>query len=344
MDDDLASIAARSNPAGIYAYFDAVTVRFRQPPRVPDWLKAALQPAFDPISGRVKQRAHLTNEPLRYKPLYPFRLQLRQPIREEELRWIEEHDVLITKLECALDWTFNSYHDLANAKDIVDEHWIKKWHRGHLREKGSSRYWARKSAANIPVRYDDRACRITGEENCLHIEWRLCGAKAVKRVFASVQELIEVDWYEFWEPRLLLYAVDVNELGRLYSNQNGSRRRKDSDEDARVGYILARIAKPKQRKYRMPYRKRKEADVIGMTTQRVIDAYGRMFRSKSWLVRLDVGHLLPSGKSDRVNSGKIVKRQGDRIHNCNLPIVTIERHQHTPNRATSTSSKRVQTR
>jgi hypothetical protein len=286
MDDDLASIFAVIKPSGIYAYIDAITVWLKQPiPRSqqPAWLQLALV-RRNPITG--KRQAYVKNKRLECNPAYRQRLQLYPP-SAEALRWLaRRHDILITKVECALDWIFNSYHQLADAIALLDAHWVKRWHRGHIRIKQHCRYWGRKSAANIPLRYGDRACKVTGEVHCLHLEWRLCGAKSVQRVFASMQDLIEADWYRFWKQRLLLYAVDVNKLGRLYNNYvNGTRRRTPwqqhcnghvYDYDARAGCILAMTAQ-EIRKSKLPWVREQDTEWdTALSVQRVIDVFGRM--------------------------------------------------------------------
>src|SRR5262245_35925086 len=113
---------ATIKPAAIYSYVDSLTLWFKPPlPRAkqPEWLNDAI----------TQRRAYVRHERLTYKPEYRQRLQLRQP-SEQELRWLAKRsDTLITRVECALDWTFNDPCEVLNAQDVVDAYWVKRWHR-----------------------------------------------------------------------------------------------------------------------------------------------------------------------------------------------------------------------
>jgi hypothetical protein len=62
---------------------------------------------------------------------------------------------------------------------------------------------------------------------CLHAEWRMRGHAALKRAgISTVTDLLNLDYQEFWRQRLLLYAVDLRDLGRRHFNHfNRTQRR-----------------------------------------------------------------------------------------------------------------------
>jgi hypothetical protein len=62
----------------------------------------------------------------------------------------------------------------------------------------------------------NRFSRVTREINCLHLEWRLKGLKAVRAAgINSGRDLLVSDHVGFWQKRLRLYDVDRRLLGQL---------------------------------------------------------------------------------------------------------------------------------
>jgi hypothetical protein len=102
---------------------------------------------------------------------------------------------------------------------------------------------------------------MTGELYSLHIEWRVCGVAALRRMeINGIKDLIQFDHRAHWESRLRLRTFDFARLGRTYSN--GLRKeRKDTPRkpriyetrsgfeyhtDKRLGQLLLRIAETAQ--------------------------------------------------------------------------------------------------
>jgi hypothetical protein len=88
-----------------------------------------------------------------------------------------------------------------------------------------TRYDAARSAANVIVVYGQSHSRITGELNCLHLEWRVSGLNSVRNAgIRSGWDILDFDHNQFWRKRLLLYDVDRERLGRLLRNQASGKR------------------------------------------------------------------------------------------------------------------------
>jgi hypothetical protein len=74
---------------------------------------------------------------------------------------------------------------------------------------GDTRYDADRAAQNGIVFYKEDHSRITGEEYCLHLEWRLNRLRAVRAAgIETGQDLLKFDHRAFWQKRLRLYEVD----------------------------------------------------------------------------------------------------------------------------------------
>jgi hypothetical protein len=90
-------------------------------------------------------------------------------------------DVLINRVEITLDLTFEYRPDAEEAREFFHQHWVRRWHgrSQEIRQCGDgnfgsqTRYDAGRSAPNQLVLYTEAHSRITGELNCLHVEWRL---------------------------------------------------------------------------------------------------------------------------------------------------------------------------
>jgi hypothetical protein len=207
--------------AGKYPYFDQVQFWVVKPldDETYDWLE--------------KQCGlHRDNRPARFNPRYRQRLNMFQP-REQALRWLAECDhALINGVEVTIDYVLEG----VPRKDLwkfLDRHLIRRWHgrKQHIRVvENVTRYDAWEAAANKIVLYGENHSRITGELNCLHLEWHLDGLNSVRNAgIRSGLDMLEFDHHEFWRKRLLLYDINCERLGRLLRNQASGRRRKTVD-------------------------------------------------------------------------------------------------------------------
>jgi len=281
------NVAQNLRPSDVSAYFDRVQV----------WLAQALTRAeLHKLSEQCGGGIYYKNERPKWDRhgQYRQRLQLRQPKAEALMLLSKLKGVHLNGVEISLDWRFDDAYQLERADWLVRSHWVKRWHgKQQVKAKHDTQYWAGKGGRNVPVVYSDRPSRVSGEEYCLHLDWRISGKEALCRVgIGSAQDLLSFDLHQFWRTRLLLYAVDLGKLGRAYNNRhvlkrNGKRpwvtsrkgRRWEYviDHDLTRGFLIMRL------------------DAEGQS-QRVIDRYN-MLKLKPCLVRIEVpAQLLPERK------------------------------------------------
>ena len=219
-------------PIGINPYFDKIQFWVRKPldQRTIVWLRRQC--------GRGS--LFVADEPAPFGGGFCQRIELRQP-SDKALRWLARHrDALINQVEITIDLTFKFRANVEEASDFLHQHLVRRWHRRRQGVRtfcstprddntgaGETRYDAGPQASNLLVIYAEDHTRITGELNCLHIEWRLNGLKAVRAAgIGSGQDLPEFDHRAFWQKRLRLYVVNRRRLGRLLRNHvTGKRRR-----------------------------------------------------------------------------------------------------------------------
>ena len=101
------------------------------------------------------------------------------------------------------------------AFDFLCRHVVKRWHRDQgIRfvvsdaDGGITRYTGDRTAKNLLVIYNGRPSKETGEVECVHIEWRLKGRRALARAgINGLADLLRFDHRQFWSQRLLLSAI-----------------------------------------------------------------------------------------------------------------------------------------
>ena len=277
-------------PTGVFAFFDKLV--FWTPRPLDRTTLAKLEGWCGSIDVRFR--------PARFNSHYKQRVELRQP-PQAALKWLaDQSDALINCVELALDLSFRSTADRDDAGDFVHQHLVRLWHgskqsvriyrpgpQGGLFEPAanlnSTRYDAGRWSPNQIVIYKQDHCRVTGELNCLHLEWRLNRLKAVRAAgIETGHDLLTFSHRDFWQKRLRLYDVDCRQLGRLIRNSdNGTRRRgfeiKQSDRylvnlDGRTGEVFVRSF---------------------YTIQELIDHLKRRYRIQRALVPMPTDALLP---------------------------------------------------
>jgi hypothetical protein len=263
-------------PTAIYPYFDKLQLWLPQP------LPKTELKRLRSYCGNL----HDWNKPAGFNPSFRQRLQLNQP-KPDALRMLANLSGLhLNYLEVALDWIFDNEFECAEAFDFLGRYHVKKYHRnqGIRYVEGTTRYTGPRGAPNMLAIYNDRHCKLTGEVFCCHLDWRICGNAALERAgIATVADLVDLDHREFWRQRLLLYAVNLRDLGRRHFNHvNGTKRRQNwsilygssllYDFDKATGAMVCNYFDGK--------------------TQNVLDHFGSStFRDS--LIPLDVNHLLP---------------------------------------------------
>jgi hypothetical protein len=241
-------------PTGAHGYFDKAQF----------WVCAPLD---GPTLKWLQQKCgrggvYAVTQPARFNALYRQRLELRQPSVEALIWLATRDDALINRAEITIDLAFNCLSDRDDAWEFLHRHIVRGWH-GKNQEvriyRGEevrinnigTRYDADRRAKNKIVFYPEKHSRITGELNCLHLEWHLNGLKAVRAAgIESGQNLPGFNHRAFWQKRLRLYDVDRQRLGRLIRNQIGGKRSRSPEImhmgqyrvniDGRTGEVLSR--------------------------------------------------------------------------------------------------------
>jgi hypothetical protein len=244
-------------PIGVYAYIDKIQFWVRRP------LGLNTLALLEEACGRGG--VYFKNGPARFnnrRQQYWQRVELRQP-SQRALHWLaRRNDVLINRVEITLDLVFEYRGNVEEAWDFFHQHLVRRWH-GRSQEirvvrsaprddepgAWGTRYDAGRRAPNRLVLYADDHTRITGELNCLHVEWRLTGLKAVRAAgINSGKDMPEFDHRAFWQRRLLFYSVDRRRLGLQIRNRRMGTRRRSSKTcrssahwmDGRAGEVYAR--------------------------------------------------------------------------------------------------------
>jgi hypothetical protein len=268
--------AVQPAPIAIYSFVDKLQVWLQQPLR-----------KSDPARLRKHCGSLRTwNERAGFNPLFRQRLQLCQPTPETLQMIAECGDVHMNYIEVALDWIFDNDFECDDALAFLDRYHVKKYHRDQgIRWHKRTRYTGPRRAPTVLAAYADKECKLTGETACCHLDWRIRGSAALKRAaIATATDLLNLDYREFWRERLLLFALDLRDLGRRHFNYiNGTKRRRSwisvyyrlrYDHDKATGAIVF--------------------NVFDRSTQKVLDYFGSKFHVRDCLIPLDVEHLLPS--------------------------------------------------
>jgi hypothetical protein len=254
-------------PSGRYAYVDKVRIWIEKPlseTEVASLARHGLTRAErgpSPFSTGFRQLLHLS------RPSPQALMLIARKGGEHRINYIE----------LAQDLVFRTWPDIKEARSYFDRHLIKKHHReqGIRFVAGQTRYTARRGAPSNLVVYSDLPCRLTQEENCLHVEMRFTGVRSVRRAgISNIAELRRFDHRRFWQERLLLVELDYARLGRMLRNRrNGARRRssRSTQDDYQVGLLTEQACG---------------------SIQQIIDTY-RQIRVRDCLIPLDVSDLLP---------------------------------------------------
>jgi hypothetical protein len=261
------------NPVDTYGYIDKIQVWCKQP-----LLKDELSRLQSLCGGAL----HVHDQPAWFDSRYRQRLQLNQP-KDAALALLARRDnLLLNYAEISLDWVFDDQIDTVDAFRMLDRYHVKKHHRdqGVRFVAGLTRYSGPRKAPNVLAVYRDRHCKVTGEAHCVHLDWRIRGAEALRHAgLGTIQQLRKLDYRSFWRKRLVLYRLNSAKLGRRYHNYfRGSTRQRawvipHYHVDARTGQTMLWV--------------------LG-SVQRVLDTYAGRLNVRSCLQPINVDHLLPS--------------------------------------------------
>ena len=201
---------------------------------VQTWLSKAITPGHARRLRRLCGDLHVLEEPMRHNPKWVMRLQARQACRDylEALQKIEaSQPILINYVELARDECCAGRREIEALHAHRCAHELRLWHpkRQDTRAYDDSRgntYDAARKKARVLTRYMEEHCRITGELDCLHSEFRLMGVQSVRRAgIHAVSDLINFDHVQWWQAKTRVVTTpDVERLGRLVRNRRDNTR------------------------------------------------------------------------------------------------------------------------
>jgi hypothetical protein len=269
----------RSIPDQLFAWCDASDIQPVDIVGYVDTLRVWLPTPLSADDYRNVERGCANVQPIKQRVDIPSReryaLDLQQPTADALRILARRNDATVTRVDAALDWTFNTFQECDDAMELVDRHLVKRHHRfehGTVHVK-HTRYSGPHRLKNKIVVYPERFSRTTGEVDIpvLHLEYRMLGARALQQNgIGSPADVISLSHRQLWNERLLLYAFDPAHLGRMYWHWQGKHRR-DQDRHIRIGGILCH----------------------GWRVQDVLDKYRTYFDVRKAMHRIPVDHLLP---------------------------------------------------
>ncbi|TAL81017.1 MAG: hypothetical protein EPN75_05610 [Beijerinckiaceae bacterium] len=276
-------------PCGIYAFIDKAQVWLKEP--LPEADYAWLQSQCACVSPRWVRA--------RFGRGYCLRLILTQPSREALCFLNTVDGLLLNHAEISLDWTFPDENQLAAAYKFACRFFVKRHHRNQgVRFKWNTRYTGgRWQHSNVVAIYPDKHCKLTGEVLCLHFDWRIYGAAALKQHgINNIGQLADLNLRAFWKKHLVLAAIDPGDLGRAHFNKlHATKRRKpwivqcgrfSFDMDERAAAILWRSSSSRKEGHSEP------------STQDLIDAFRFSYPVHRMLKTFKIDGLLPADSDD----------------------------------------------
>ncbi|UVO28336.1 hypothetical protein [Bradyrhizobium arachidis] len=242
-----------SIPSAMYRYIDKIAFWIEKPfsKEEKNFIRQECGPGGTDLDREEgKRRA-------RFDPRLIQRIETRQPSLALLKFLSTVPGLYLNMLEITLDLIFESEEHRDETCDYLDRYLVKKNHRGEIRYFKGTRYTDRRWAPTNFVMYRPEFAKMTGELYCLHLEFRVCGIRALSRIeIRGMRDLIEFDHHAFWKSRLLLRKIgDFPRLGRIYSN-SARRKRKHTPKrpriyktrsgfeyhtDARIGQTLWRV-------------------------------------------------------------------------------------------------------
>lgn len=246
----LPDFRAVPKPATVTAYLDKVQFWLREP------LTTEMLETLRKQCGRGGLYAE--SRAARFDAQMRQRIELRQP-SYDVLRSLakETDDAFINRAEFALDFAFETPSRRDDGFEYLHHHLVRRYHgkRQEIRcyrgragrpirqesiETTETRYDAGRWAPNLLIAYKEKHSRITGEINCVHLEWRCNGRSAIRRAgIDSATDLVQLDYRQFWSERFLLLAAPCGRIGRLFRNRsNGGKSRCDTRLDRRLGHVF----------------------------------------------------------------------------------------------------------
>lgn len=219
------------------------------------------------LQGYCRGKLRHRNKSMAFHPEYPQSLTMRQPTRDafEYLLTIGRHEGITNKVEVARDLV--GVDRLFDALEWVNLHKfrlrpdrsypIKQFECGDFTVGVDNSYDAPREAVSVLTTYIRQTSKITGDPSCLHIEYRLHGARACRSAgLESLEDLMRFDDNAFWNNKVKWLDFDNERLGRLVRNsQEGTKNRNakianwgcgDFNLDRKTGCLLRRAARDMQ--------------------------------------------------------------------------------------------------
>jgi hypothetical protein len=194
--------------------------------------------------------------PLAWAPRWQG-IRLYQPQRQA-IEFLAEHpEVLVTYAEIARDVIRDDEAQVQAWLDHTYGHLIQRWHGQRRQRRWQNGNWrsadlakdGRRIVGTVFQAYGDRHSKVTGEFNCCHLEAKVFGSVALRRIGIShPEDLLDFDYQAFWDRYFLILDVDRERLGRWWDNRRTNSRRRTPiisrhgyNVDRSTGNILVRI-------------------------------------------------------------------------------------------------------
>lgn len=210
---DLTARDKPCSPIAIYAYNDKIAFWIER--EFDDDETAYIKRQCGPGGTDLDRPAHKS----RFDPRLIRRVETRQPSTDLLAFLATVEGTFLNQAEFTLDLIFDTEEACDQAFELFNRHSVKRGHRGDVRYYKKTRYTDRRWAPTNLVAYRPDFAKLTGELYCLHVEWRVCGVAALRRMgIDGIKDLIEFDHAALWQRRLRLCTFDFAKLGRVYSS------------------------------------------------------------------------------------------------------------------------------
>jgi hypothetical protein len=216
---------------GIVTFIDQVVVRMTREPAKAD---------LSALAAHCVEISRLERRPLRYVPMFPWRMVLNQvqPAAFSMLQqWADDSafadkdgvlvlGLYINKIELALDLLTKTKDEAAHLGQYFRDRIVRSHARSLPRRSMNTYYTNRKrwSATNL-AEYHDGLSKVAGCP-CSHIEIRALGAKEVRRLgIGCPADVLKLDLREVWRRFLILDEVKWDTLANQFLGRPKSKRR-----------------------------------------------------------------------------------------------------------------------